>query len=83
MPKNCSMMVVLRVGLVLIDGGLLLKMWVRTSNLLMGYPLYKALMAELADAQDLKSCVHLDVRVRPSVGVYGGYRYQLTRTRDY
>ena len=40
-------------------------------------------MAELADAQDLKSCVHLVVRVRPSVGVYGVYRYLLTRTRDY
>lgn len=48
-----------------------------------GYPLYNALMAELADAQDLKSCVHLDVWVRVPVGVYGGYRYQLTRTRDY
>ena len=38
MPKNYSMIVVLRVGLVLIDGGLLLKMWVRASNLLTGYP---------------------------------------------
>ena len=47
-----------------------------------GYPLYNALMAKLADAQDLKSCVLLDVRVRPSVGVFGGYRYQPTRTRD-
>lgn len=64
------MIVVLRVGLVLIDGGLLLKMWVRLCTYLWGYP-KQALMAELADAQDLKSCVHLDVRVRPSVGVYG------------
>lgn len=77
------MIVVLRVGLVLIDGGLQLKMWVRLRAYLWGYPLYKALMAELADAQDLKSCVHLDVWVRVPVGVYGGYRYQLTRTRDY
>lgn len=28
-------------------------------------------MAELADAQDLKSCVQRDVRVRVSVGVCG------------
>ena len=29
---------------------------------------FLALMAELADAQDLKSCVHMDVRVRLPVG---------------
>lgn len=45
-------------------------MWVRTSNLLNGYPLYNALMAKLADAQDLKSCVPLDVWVQIPVSVY-------------
>lgn len=35
------------------------------------YSLNNALMAELADAQDLKSCVPLDVWVRVPVGVCG------------